>query len=210
MTKVNQMNISDREIEVIIEESRQFIKISSLESELAFHDSPQPFIKTRDGKLIQGSIHQNHRVCKCTLANRLRQQVSESSLPPDRIENADELKTIFIDEAEKVCPALSNEEIMERITKLELVVRQSRIRISGSRHVLAEREAKMSRAEKEAWKEKSKTYKVRPPVNDDDNGGKKIKAAPKTREDKAAEALMAALGLSREEAMNRLKKGLNG
>jgi uncharacterized protein YcnI len=149
-----------------------------------------------------GSYHPSYDECDCCFSNTLKERAKRmSSLPSEKIEDIDEFKDIFCREA-KLVVNLTNEEILERIHKLEKFVRHTRTRISKDKDELAHRKEKMSKSERDALEIKDRAYKVKPVVETE-----KPKAVPKSKEEKAIDALMAAMGFTREQAINFMKKG---
>ncbi len=162
-------------------------------------------VEDEERKALLGFPTQPWHECTCCLSNHIRREI----LMSEKVADIPEQKRLEILTTEQTAiSGLDPEALAERTGKLEVVIREARLRLQVNVSKRASILADMETEEKKMWAERSKKFKTDKPTDED--GPKRPRAPSKSKYEKAVESMMAALGMSRDDAEKhclRLKGG---
>lgn len=193
---------------------REYPHLPPLELLRYIHDTPSKRLHEMYGDRI--TDHESYRTCSCEMARIIRERMNKEPMDeeirlsgPFANMKEEDYRTIFNHHV-GVVKKMSNEELIQHRIKLQKAIKQLRIRDAAALETENERVADMDRAERDEYRRKSNAYK---PVvrEEEETNSPRVRRAAASPEDKAVKALMAALGMTAEEARDFIakKKGAN-
>jgi hypothetical protein len=196
---------------------REYPHLPPLELLRYIHDTPSKRLHEMYGDRIKD--HESYRTCSCEMARIIRERMNKEPMDeeirlsgPFANMKEEDYRTIFNHHV-GVVKKMSNEELIQHRIKLQKAIKQLRIRDAAALETENERVVDMDRAEREEYRRKSNAYKpvVREEEESASSSSPRIRRSAASPEDKAVKALMAALGMTAEEAKEFIakKKGAN-